>query len=191
MKLNLRNESERSPDKIHRRLLPFYMRPTVLVAFVAISLVGQIVWITAVTIIGEINVWWCSFGFAFGIVLGYIHGKWIARMWARDYLRVLKREITFWQAKGGKGTTIFVIFALGAPLFFCGVHETVFRRVGWIAIIHLRFYRRDEFRGLFVGATVAEIGADIQRYNDSHLMRANLAYQILSCRILPVRTIMH
>lgn len=94
------------------------MRPSVLVAFVAISLVGQIVWITAVAIVGEINLWWCSFAFAFGIVLGYIHGKWMARMWARDYLRVLKREITFWQARGGMGTSILVILALGIPIFF-------------------------------------------------------------------------
>ena len=118
VKINFRNETGQFPDKVHRRLLPFYMRPTVLVAFMAISLVGQIVWITAVTIVGEIDMWWCSFGFAIGIVLGYIHGKWIARMWGRDYLRVLKREITFWQAKGGKGTSIFMVLALGIPIFF-------------------------------------------------------------------------
>ncbi len=135
MKLNLRNEPEHSPDKIHRRMLPFYMRPTALVAFVAISLVAQIVWITAVTIVGEINLWWCSFGFAFGIILGYIHGKWMARMWARDYLHVLKREITFWQAKGGKGTTIFVILALGIPILFA-----VFTRLSFDVLAGLQSY---------------------------------------------------
>ena len=35
---------------------------------------------------------------------------------ARDYLRVLKREITFWEAKGATGTTVFVILALGVPI---------------------------------------------------------------------------
>jgi hypothetical protein len=116
-------------------MLPFYMRPTALVAFVAISLVAQIVWITAVTIVGEINLWWCSFGFAFGIILGYIHGKWMARMWARDYLHVLKREITFWQAKGGKGTTIFVILALGIPILFA-----VFTRLSFDVLAGLQSY---------------------------------------------------
>lgn len=111
------------------------MRPAVLVAFMAISLVGQIVWITAVTMVGGINIWSCSFGFAFGIVLGYIHGKWMARMWARDYLRVLKREITLWQAKGGKGTTIFVILALGIPLFIA-----VFTRLSFDVLAGLQSY---------------------------------------------------
>lgn len=59
---------------------------------------------------------WCGVGFALGIVLGYIQGGWISRMWARDYLRVLKREITFWEAKGATGTTVFVILALGIPI---------------------------------------------------------------------------
>ena len=135
MKLNLRNESEHSPDKIHRRLLPFYMRPTVLVAFIAISVVGQITWITAITMVGGFNIWWCTFGFAFGIVLGYIHGKWMARMWDRDYLRVLKREISFWQAKGGKGTTIFVILALAIPIFFA-----VFTRLSFDVLAGLQSY---------------------------------------------------
>ena len=135
VKINLRNETGQFPDKIHRRLLPFYMRPMVLVAFMAISVVGQIVWITAVRIVGEIDMWWCSLGFAFGIILGYIHGKWIARMWDRDYLRVLKREITFWQAKGGKGTTILMVLALGIPIFFA-----VFARLSIDSLAGLQSY---------------------------------------------------
>lgn len=92
------------------------MRPTVLVAFVLISVVGQFLWIAGITIVGEVHLWGCSFAFAFGIILGYIHGKWMARMWARDYLRVINREISFWQVKGGKGTSIFVVLALGIPV---------------------------------------------------------------------------
>ncbi len=64
----------------------------------------------------SVDVRWCGVGFALGIVLGYIQGGWIARMWARDYLRVLKREIPFWEAKGATGTTVFVILALGIPI---------------------------------------------------------------------------
>ena len=111
------------------------MRPTVLVAFVVISLIGQILWVAGITLVGEINLWGCSFAFAFGIFLGYIHGKWMARMWARDYLRVINREITFWQAKGGKGTTIFVVLALGIPILV-----VAFTRLSFDALATMQSY---------------------------------------------------
>ncbi len=103
-------------NKLHRRLLPFYMKPAILIAFMGVSLMGQLTWITAIAMTGGVDVRWCGVGFAFGIVIGYIQGKWISRLWARDYLRVIQREITFWEAKGATGTTVFVILALGIPI---------------------------------------------------------------------------
>ena len=112
----LRKIEKRRLDKLNRRLLPFYMKPVILIAFMVTSLVGQLTWTTAMAIAESVDARWCGVGFALGIVLGYIQGGWISRMWARDYLRVLKREITFWQAKGATGTTVFVILALGIPI---------------------------------------------------------------------------
>ncbi len=114
--ISLKKTEKRRPDKLYRRLLPFYMRPFILIAFMVISLVGQLTWTTAMAMAESIDVRWCGAGFAVGIILGYIQGGWISRMWARDYLRVLKREITFWEAKGATGTTVFVILALGIPI---------------------------------------------------------------------------
>ena len=111
-----RKREKRQLDKLHRRLLPFYMKPAILIAFMVISLVGQLTWTTAMAMSEGVDVRWCGAGFALGIVLGYIQGRWISRMWARDYLRVLRREITFWEAKGAPGTTFFVILALGIPI---------------------------------------------------------------------------
>ena len=111
-----RKREKHELNKLHRRLLPFYMRPVVLIAFMVISLIGQLTWTTAMAMAESVDVRWCGAGFAFGIILGYIQGGWISRMWARDYLRVLKREITFWEAKGATGTTVFVILALGIPI---------------------------------------------------------------------------
>ena len=113
----LRKTEKYRLNTLHRRLLPFYMKPPSLIAFMAISLVGQLIWATAVTITGSVDMRWCGAGFAVGIVLGSIQGRWMARMWARDYLRVLKREIRFWEARGATGTTIFVILALGIPVW--------------------------------------------------------------------------
>ena len=111
-----RKTEKREPNKLHRRLLPFYMKPFILITFMVTSLVGQLTWTTAMAIAEAVDARWCGVGFGLGIILGYIQGRWISRMWARDYLRVLKREITFWEAKGATGTTVFVILALGIPI---------------------------------------------------------------------------
>ena len=116
MNIPAQKPEKQRPEKLYRRLLPFYMKPTILIAFMVISLIGQLTWTTAMAMSGAVDVRWCGVGFGLGIVLGYIQGGWIARMWARDYLRVLKREITFWGAKGATGTTVFVILALGVPI---------------------------------------------------------------------------
>ena len=117
MNISPRKTEKHQPNKLHRRLLPFYMNPAILIAFMGLSLTGQIAWTTAMAMAEGIDVRWCGAGFALGIVLGYIQGKWTSRMWERDYLRVLKREITFWEAKGATGTTVYVILALGIPIF--------------------------------------------------------------------------
>ncbi len=116
MNIRPRKTEKHRFSKLHRRLLPFYMKPAILIAFMVISLAGQLTWTTAMAMSESVDVRWCGAGFALGIVLGYIQGGWISRMWARDYLRVLKREITFWEAKGATGTTVFVILALGIPI---------------------------------------------------------------------------
>ena len=116
MNIRPRKTEKHRFNKLHRHLLPFYMKPLILIAFMVISLVGQLTWTTAMAMSESVDVRWCGAGFALGIVLGYIQGGWISRMWARDYLRVLKREITFWEAKGAMGTTVFVILALGIPI---------------------------------------------------------------------------
>ncbi len=113
----LRKTPKQQPSKLYRRLLPFYMKPVFLIAFMTISLGGQLMWATAVAMAGRVDVQWCGVGFAVGIVVGYIQGRWMSRMWAHDYLRVLKREIRFWEARGATGTTVFVILALGIPVW--------------------------------------------------------------------------
>ena len=115
----------------------------VLVAFMAISVIGQIVWITAVRIVGEIDMWWCSIGFAFGIVLGYIHGKWIARMWDRDYLRVLKARDYILASERGKGHYYTYGACARHSNFLRRICETFCRQLGRVAIIYFRFYLRD------------------------------------------------
>jgi hypothetical protein len=118
VKFSLRHKKGDGPTQLHRRHLPFYMKPVILIAFILISFTGMFLWslITTVYLKG-VDPRWGSFGFAIGITLGFIHGKWTSRMWNRDYLRVLKREMSFWDAKGAMGTTVYIILALGVPIF--------------------------------------------------------------------------
>ena len=117
MEPSLKNRAANQPKKLHRRHLPFYMQPPILISFILVSLVGQVAWTFAVNL-SRVDPSWCVIGFAAGIVLGFIQGKWTTRMWERDYMRVLTREITFWDARGAKGTTLFVAIALGMPILF-------------------------------------------------------------------------
>ena len=154
MKLSQRDRKRNSSGKLHRRHLPFYMKPTILISVVIISLVGQFTWALITTVyFRHVNPVWSSIGFALGIVLGYIHGKWTSRMWSRDYLRVLKREISFWDAKGATGTTAYVMIALGVPIFIglflkqsysslAGLQSYVFGFIGGMNYVLYSWVRR-------------------------------------------------
>ena len=152
MEPSLNKKAATQPDRLHRRRLPFYMQLPILVSFIVVSMVGQIAW-TAAVHLSRVDTSWCGIGFAAGIVLGFIQGKWTSRMWARDYMRVLEREITFWDARGAKGTTIFVVLALGMPILFgllvrqtygilAGLQSYVFGFVGGMNLALVLWVRR-------------------------------------------------
>ena len=152
MQSSLKTKEAHRLNKLYRRFLPFYMKPGVFITSMMISLVGQVAWTVAVSL-NRVDPSWCGVGFAIGIVLGFIHGKWTARMWERDYVRVLTREITFWDARGAKGTTIFVILALGMPIVFgllirqtyeilAGLQSYIFGFVGGMNLALLLWVRR-------------------------------------------------
>ena len=92
------------------------MKIPVFWAFIVVSLIGQVLWVTTISHDPHMDLRWTTFGYAFGIVLGFMQGKWTSRLWEQSYLRVLRREITFWQAKGAKSLTFYTFLALGLPI---------------------------------------------------------------------------
>ncbi len=118
-------------NKLSRRLLPLYMKTPVLLAFILLSLLGQILWVAAVSHHPRIDLRWCAFGFAFGIMLGFMQGKWTSRLWGRSYLQVIKREFTFWHAEGAKSLTCYTVLALGVPIFTCLFIQTLSTLAGF------------------------------------------------------------
>ena len=90
--------------------LPFFW------AFIVVSLLGQLLWIAIVSQDPRIDLRWAIFGYALGVILGFMQGEWTARLWQRAYLQVLKRQLTFWQARGAKILTGYTCIALGLPI---------------------------------------------------------------------------
>lgn len=103
-------------SKLSRRLLPFYMKMPVFWAFIVISVLGQLLWAAPFSANVRIDLRWSSLGYGLGISLGFMQGKWMARLWQRWYLQVLLRQITFWEARGAKLITFYTCVALGLPI---------------------------------------------------------------------------
>ena len=101
--------------KLHRRHLPFFMRPTTLIILIASSVIGQFLW-------RYISAAWGLdqrpglFAYVLGAVLGYAEGRWTALLWDRYYIDALLRRVKLWDTSLGKLTTLFAIFALGLPI---------------------------------------------------------------------------
>ena len=138
-------------NKLSRRLLPFYMKLPVFWAFIIFAFLGEVLWVTVISN-EQIDLRWSSFGYAFGIVLGFMQGKWTSRLWEKSYLQVLRREITFWEAKGAKSLTYFTCISLGLPVVgiiliestakLVGIQSYVFGFVGAMNVALLLWVRR-------------------------------------------------
>ena len=139
-------------NKLTRKLLPFYMKIPVFWAFIIITFLGQVMWVTAISNNPRIDLRWSSIGFALGIVIGYMQGKWTSRLWQNSYLQVLRREIAFWDARGAKSLTYFTCFALGLPVVgiiliestaeLAGIQSYIFGFVGGMNVALLLWVRR-------------------------------------------------
>jgi len=100
-------------------MLPFFMRPLTLISFMVVSILGQIIWIYTVAISWPrlYDRFTLIFAFAGGIILGYIHGRLTAMLWDKYYIDAVRRRIKMYNTLLGKITTIYVILALGIPIF--------------------------------------------------------------------------
>lgn len=139
-------------NKLSRRLLPFYMKLPMFWAFIVVSLLGQLFWVVVISHDPRVDLRWSSFGYAWGVVLGFMQGKWTSRLWAQAYLQVLRRKLTFWQAKGAKSLTFYTCAALGLPIagsifihstaMLAGIQSYVFGFVGAMNVALLLWVRR-------------------------------------------------
>ena len=148
----LSTTSNRMGNKLYRRLLPFYMKLPVFWAFIVLSVLGQLLWVVALSYDVRIDLRWSSVGYGLGVGLGFMQGKWTSRLWDQSYIKVLKRQITFWDAKGAKLLTFYTCFALGLPILcpflirsldtLAGIQSYVFGFIGAMNVALLLWVRR-------------------------------------------------
>lgn len=134
-------------NKLSQRLLPFYMKMPVFLAFIIMTFLGQVFWIIVISRDKNIDLRWSILGYAIGIILGFMQGKWTALLWENSLLQVLRREITYWNAKGAKSLTFFTCLMLGMPILgsifiestakLAGIQSYIF---GFIGAMNLALY---------------------------------------------------
>ncbi|HIE30236.1 TPA: hypothetical protein EYP66_23485 [Candidatus Poribacteria bacterium] len=115
------NERDKNNKPIlHRRMLPFLMRPPALIVMIVSSLFGQFMWTAALSTSWRYHYDRLSLilAFAIGIVLGFIQGRFTSSLFAQYYIDLLLERIKLWNTALGKITTIFGILALGIPVLW-------------------------------------------------------------------------
>ena len=67
--------SNRMSNKLYRRLLPFYMKLPVFWAFIVVSVLGQLLWVVAISHDVRIDLRWSSLRLRLGNWLGFYAGE--------------------------------------------------------------------------------------------------------------------
>ena len=139
-------------NKLSQRMLPFYMKMPVFLAFIIITFMGQVLWIVVISMDKNIDLRWSVLGYAVGFILGFMQGKWTALLWENSFLQVLRREITFWNAKGAKSLTFFTCLMLGLPILgillikstakLAGIQSYIFGFIGAMNLALFLWVRR-------------------------------------------------
>jgi hypothetical protein len=105
---------------LHRRMLPFLMRPPALIVMIVSSIFGQFMWTITISTSWrfDYNRQSIILTFAIGMVLGFIQGRFTSYLFAEYYTDVLLKRIKMWKTTLWKITTIYGILALGIPLLW-------------------------------------------------------------------------
>jgi hypothetical protein len=105
---------------LHKRMLPFLMRPPALIVMIASSVFGQFIWAMSVSTSWQFHYDRLSLAlsFAIGIILGFIQGRFTSYLFAQYYIDLLLEKIKMWNTVLGKITMIFGVLALGIPVLW-------------------------------------------------------------------------
>lgn len=107
-------EVDQEKIKLTKRMLPFLMRPHVLIILMVTSILGEAMWIYLAIRNG--NYWECIILFAVGFFLGFVGGGWTAKLWDKYYIQSLLKRVRIMKTTMGKRNSLFIFLALGVPM---------------------------------------------------------------------------
>jgi hypothetical protein len=108
--------SDLDPEKIkiHKRMLPFLMKPITLIVLTITCIFGEVMWMyRAIQNENQLE----SLGlFVAGAILGGTSGIWTTRMFDRYYVKSILGHVRIMRTPTGIKNTIFTVLALGLPM---------------------------------------------------------------------------
>lgn len=100
--------------KIRKRMLPFLMKPYVLIILIVACIFGEVMWMyRAIQDGNQLE----SLGlFLVGMLLGGVSGVWTSRMFDKYYVPSLLKRVRFMRTPMSIRNSIFTFLALGVPM---------------------------------------------------------------------------
>jgi len=108
------NDLDPEKIKIHKRMLPFLMKPYMLIVLTATCIFGEVMWMySAIQDGNQLE----SLGlFIVGLILGGTSGIWTSRLFDKYYVLSLLRRVKIMKTPMGMKNTAFTVLALGVPM---------------------------------------------------------------------------
>jgi hypothetical protein len=108
------NDIDPEKIKVRKRMLPFLMKPYVLIILIVVCIFGEVMWMyRAIQDGNQLE----SLGlFLVGMLLGGVSGVWTSRMFDKYYVPSLLRRVRFMRTPMSIRNSIFTFLALGVPM---------------------------------------------------------------------------
>lgn len=100
--------------KLTKRMLPFLMKPHVLLILIGTCILGESLWMYMA--IKNRNHWEFMGMFIAGSFLGFVNGRWTSQMWDKYYIQSILKGLKVSRTPIGIKNSLLTYLALGIPM---------------------------------------------------------------------------
>ena len=105
---------EQNKIKLTKRMLPFLMKPYILIILIIACIIGEIMWLYIAIKNGH---YWEFIGmFMVGFFLGFVNGRWTSELWDKHFIQSLLKGLKVSRTPIGRKNAILTYLALGVPM---------------------------------------------------------------------------
>jgi len=108
------NDLDPEKIKIQKRMLPFLMKPIMLIVLTVTCIFGEVMWMYSA--IQDGNQMESLALFIVGLILGGTSGIWTSRLFDKYYVPSLLKRVNIMKTSMGIKNTVFTVLALGVPM---------------------------------------------------------------------------